>query len=379
MTNAEQPRAELSQRGALVLAGGIVAFLVGMTRADGMLAALALLALLLVPLAYWLGKRNLRGLLLDCQAAHRATAGQKFPVRFFLRRSQGAASAAEVQARFFLPGGGRHDCRFARMESGAVAVLEQCLDLKQRGETPRMPYQLSSFYPLGLWKQGQSGFIDHMLSIAPRPVVSKKLAISGLWREGVATAGMSYATNAGEIRGLRAWRAGDSLKRIHPAASARSFARGMSLMVAETDPPGFSPRHVTVMFHSYAADRAIIRPEMFERALSYLAGTLRYLWQQSMPATMIADFDGWLEQSCRNRRELHELFDHLARVRRQSSTELHELHRIQSQLDPQSSLIVISDMPPEHWRSAMIRREIPTLILPVHLTTIRRHSHTAKR
>jgi uncharacterized protein (DUF58 family) len=379
MTNAEQPRAELSQRGAVVLGGSIVAFVVGMARADGALASLALLGFLLVPLANWLGKRNMRGLVLDCQAAHRGTVGQKFPVRFFLRRSHGTASATEVRARFFLPGGGRHDCRFARMESGTVAALEQCPDLKQRGETPRLLYQLSSLYPLGLWKQELSGFIDHALSVAPRPVVSKKLTLSGLWREGVATAGMSYATNAGEIRGLRAWRAGDSLKRIHPAASARSFARGMSLMVAETDPPGFSPRHVTVMFHSYAADRAIIRPEMFERALGYLAGTLRYLWQQSMPATLIADFDGWLEQSCRNRRELHELSDHLARVRRQASTELHELQRIQAQVDPQSSLIVISDMPSEHWRPAIIRREIPTLILPVHLVASRRHSPPTKR
>lgn len=379
MAPTEQPRAELSQRGALVLAAGAVALVTGMARTDGVLAACALLGMLMVPLAQWLGKRNLRHLVLTCQAAHRATAGQKFPVRWSLRRDPGGAAAVEIDVRVLLPGGARHDCHFPRMEHRDEAQLEECLDLTQRGEVSRLVYQISSLFPLGLWKLTQSGAIEHALRVAPRPVVSKKLTISGLWREGVATAGTSYATNAGEIRGLRAWRAGDSLKRIHPAASARSFARGMSLMVAETDPPGFSPRHVTVMFHSYSADRAIIRPEMFERALGYLAGTMRYLWQQSMPATMIADFDGWLEQSCRNRRELHDLLEHLACVRRQSSTELHELQRIQAQLDPQSSLIVLSDMSPDHWRSAIVRREIPTIILPVQLAGVRSHPHPKKR
>ena len=105
---------------------------------------------------------------------------------------------------------------------------------------------------------------------------------------------------------------------------------------------------------------------MFEKALSYLCGTLRTLWQQSIPATLVADFDGWLEHSCRSRKELTSILERLARVRRQSSTELHEFQQAQRMLEPDSSLIVISDMPVADWRSALVERRMPTLSIAVN-------------
>lgn len=379
MPHAEQPRSELSQRGVLVLSIAVVTFLYGMARADGVLACVCLLVLLSFPLAKWRGRLNLLGLALRGQGAHRAIVGQQWPLRISLERRAALFVSRDIGIRLRAPGGAEVHCGFSSIESGTTSCADLSMEMKQRGEISSFGYEIQSAYPLGLWVHGSAGQLEQPLIVTPRPVVSKKLALTGWWREGLADWGASHATHAGEIRGLRAWRPGDSFKRVHPAASARSYARGQGLMVAETDPPGFAPRHVTVMFHSYAADRAIIRPEMFERALSYLGGTLLYLCHQSLPATCVADFDGWLEQSCRNRRELRDLLDHLSRVKRQADTEWHELQRVQSKLDPQTSLIVISDMPFFHWQSAIMNREIPTIIVPVHSGESGRHFHKNKR
>lgn len=379
MSQEPPPRSELSQRGAVVLAGAALAFIIGIARTDGALASIGLLLALLVPLTRWLGKKNLRHLRLHCQAASRAMAGQPFPALLEMRSEPSGGAAHAIEVCIQLPGGSRHVCAFDRIHAGSIATRQEFFALPQRGELRELPYRLDSEFPLGLWKHSRPGVIAHSLCVYPRPLVSKKLSIPGLWREAAVTAGASIASAAGDIRGLRPWRAGDSLKRIHPAASVRAYARGTGLIVAETDPPGFSPRHVTVLFHSYAGDRAIIRPELFERALSYLCGTLRTLCQQAIPTTLTADFDGWIEHSCRNRKELTAVLEHLARVRRQEGTELHELQRAQLLLDGHSSLIVISDMPPDTWRSAMISREMPTLVLPVRPSPSRRDTTRAKR
>lgn len=363
----------------MVLALAVLAFIIGLARTDGALASIGLVLGLLVPLAGLLGRNNLRHLRLQCRAASRTMAGQPFPVLLEMRRGSGSGAARAIRVRLQLPGGSGHECLFARIDGEAGATRQESFALLQRGEMRQLPYVLDSDFPLGLWNHAREGVIAHELCVYPRPLVSKKLSIPGLWREAAVTAGASIASAAGDIRGLRPWRAGDSLKRIHPAASVRAYARGTGLIVAETDPPGFSPRHVTVLFHSYAGDRAIIRPELFERALSYLCGTLRTLCQQAIPVTMIADFDGWIEHSCRNRKELTQLLEHLARVRRQQSTELHELQRVQRLLDPHSSLVVISDMPPEAWRGAMIAREMPALILPVRPSAARRDTTRTTR
>jgi uncharacterized protein (DUF58 family) len=285
-------------------------------------------------------------------------------LRMELTRMTGAAR--DLSAHLQLPGRGTHVCEFESVTAGASEVLNDFFDLPHRGELLALPYRLESEFPLGLWNHSLTGSIDHRLCVYPRPLVSKKLSIPGVWRDATALAGATYGAMAGEIRGLRPWRSGDSLKRIHPAASARAYARGTGLIVAETDPPGFFPQHVTVLFHSYAGDRAIIRPEMFEKALSYLCGTLRSLWQQSIPATLVADFDGWLEHPCRSRKDLATILENLARVQRQQGTELHEFQHAQRMLEPDSSLIVISDMPTADWRSALVPRRMPSLLIPVN-------------
>lgn len=360
------PRTEMTLRGAMILAAALLAFLIGIARTDGTLASIGLIGLLLVPFSAWLGKRNMRGLQLHCQAASRTYAGQPFPLRLRLELARSSSTAQAVSARIQFPGEFSQTYNFDQVTKDAMVTTEEMVTLPRRGERGELPYLLGSEFPLGIWKHSCSGSIAHALCVYPRSLVSKKLSIPGLWRDAASMAGTTYGAMSGEIRGLRPWRAGDSLKRIHPAASVRAYARGTGLIVAETDPPGFFPQHVTVLFHSYAGDRAIIRPEMFEKALGYLCGTLRTLWQQSIPATLVADFDGWLEYSCRSRKDLAMILERLARVRRATGTEQHELQRAQLLVDANSSLIVISDMPIADWRTALIKRPVSTVVLPVN-------------
>jgi uncharacterized protein (DUF58 family) len=363
------PRSVITLRGAFLLSAAAISFSIGIARVDGTLAAMGILVFLLVPLSAWLGKRNVRNTQLYCQAATRTYAGQRFPIQL---RVESPDALSDLRFTIQLPGQFSHTCEFDRVPADVSEVRNDLLELPRRGESRELPYRLESDFPLGIWKHTCEGVIAHGLCVYPRPLISKKLTIPGLWRDATAMAGATYGAMAGEIRGLRPWRAGDSLKRIHPAASVRAYARGTGLIVAETDPPGFFPQHVTVLFHSYAGDRAIIRPEMFEKALSYLCGTLRTLWQQSIPATLIADFDGWLEHPCRSRKDLAMILERLARVQRQQGTELHEFQQAQRMLEADSSLIMISDMPVADWRSALVPRRVSTLVLPVNPTTVLR-------
>ena len=364
MQDASQPQSYLTPRGVLFGGAALVLFLFGMARTDGNLASLSLLALILLSVCYFIGKRNVRHELIRCHATQRALVQQPFPVLLEIERGAAMFPAREWKMDIDLLNGSSHQLTIKSI--AAKTSVPQHLTFLQRGEWQGFRYRVSSGFPFGLWSHTIQGNISHSLSVIPRAVVPKKLRLLGWWREGDVTSGLSHASAMGEIRGIRAWRAGDSLKRIHPAASVRAYASGGGLMVADMDPPGFSPRHATVLFHSYAADRAIIRPEMFERALSYLCGTLRFLCQQSIPVALVADFDSWLEQSCRNRRELKECIDHLATVRRHSGTELHELQRAVREVEPRSSLIVISDMPLASWRSVISQRDAPVLLLPLN-------------
>jgi uncharacterized protein (DUF58 family) len=371
MTDASQPRSRISQCGLLFSAAAVVMFLFGMARTDGSLACLALLALILVPLSYAVGKRNLRHREIRCHSSKRAVVGQPFPVSLEIQRGPAIFAAREWSIKIDLLGGSTHQMQVERIEAAAITSFQQHFSFSLRGELRRLTYRVESTFPFGFWSHSVEGEIPHFLTVIPRVVVPKKLRMLGWWSEGDVMSGLSHPSSTGEIRGLRAWRAGDSLKRIHPAASVRAYASGGGLMVADMDPPGFSPRHVTVLFHSYAADRAIIRPEMFERALSYLCGTLKFLSQQSIPVSVVADFDAWLEQSCRNRSELKERIDHLATVQRHRGTELHELQRALREVEPRSSLIVISDMPLASWRSVFSQRDAPVIFLPISPSTQR--------
>jgi hypothetical protein len=125
------------------------------------------------------------------------------------------------------------------------------------------------------------------------------------------------------------------------------------LVVRELDPPGFHPREAVVLFHSFGSDRALIRPDRFERALSLAWGALRHFQGLGIPVRLMADFDGWKARPAGNRRQLGVCGELLARARRAAGTEAHEVQAILSSLDESTGVLILSDMPLASWKSSL--------------------------
>ncbi len=338
---------------------------IGLSRGDGVLAALGVAALVLLGVSFFLARNNSKGMEVRCQAAHQVYAGNRFPVRVTIENHRRFLDAFAIQVTIFLPGAGECKITAPWIAANSAADVDSLFPLEKRGHALTLPVILRSSFPLGLWESVNSLEVVHELIVYPRPLRMASLLLTGMLHDATPSAGSTFGTMNGEIRGLRPWRAGDSPKMIHAAASARSFARGAGLMVAEADPPGFYPKKIAVLFHSYASDRAMIRPEYFEKALSMASGSLRYLLGQAIPTVWVADFGGWLEHQCDNRLQLAGILERLAGAQRAMHTELHDLTRACSLIDADATLLIISDMPPSLWQHAIPQRVIKPLIVPV--------------
>ena len=351
------------------MGAGLVFVVIGLSRGDGVLSALGLAAIVLLGIAYIVSKNNNKGVQIKCQAAHQVYAGNRFPVRVTIENHRRFMDAFAIQVTISLPGAS--ECKLAApwIAANSAADVDAFFPLEKRGHSRMLPVTLRSTFPLGLWESVNALEIAHELIVYPRPLRMASLTLTGVLHDATPSAGSTFGTMHGEIRGLRPWRAGDSFKMIHAAASARSFARGAGLIVAEADPPGFYPKKIAVLFHSYAADRAMIRPEHFEKALSMGCGTLRYLLGQAIPTVWVADFDGWLEHQCDNRAQLAGILSLLAGAQRSKHTELHELTRACSMIDADATLLIISDMPTQLWQHAVPQRTIKPLIVPITVSS----------
>lgn len=352
-----------TQRGVIWSGMALVMIGIGLAGGNGLLGSLGIIALILLALCACWGRLNVRHCRVSCQAASSCFADTRFPVRLCVENPRRFLDAFALELVISLPGLRRSDILAPWIAAGSTAEVDTLFVLPRRAYVRDIPALIESDFPLGLWKHSRPVLLGKSLSVYPKPLISRHLALSGVLRDARPSAGATFGAQEGEIRGLRPWRAGDSLKRIHPAASARSFARGSGLVVAEADPPGFYPRLVTIVFHSYASDRAIIRPELFERALSYVCGTLRTLVNQGTPVSLLADFDGWTEHRCENRQQLSQILERLARVQRSAGTELHDLQRAQLFADDDATLLLVSDMPAALWSHAVIKRHVPSVIL----------------
>lgn len=263
-----------------------------------------------------------------------------------------------MQVEISMIGNMKDTWHLANVNAGGVEQRHAMLIPLLRGQASTHHVRWSSSFPLGLWLREKFSEFAHDLTIFPYPQRTKTLSFAGRARDAASPYGDPFSRGGGEWRGLRAWRAGDSPQRIHVAASSRSHARGTGLMVSECDPPGHLPQCVVVAFHSHAHDGALIRPEVFEQALSQLCGILTFLTSQGIPALFLADFDHWLERHCDNRAQLTEIFHLLAKTRRHAGTERHDLARIRAQYESEDCWVVVSDMAAESWRHLFVAKGV---------------------
>jgi uncharacterized protein (DUF58 family) len=357
-------QSELTTRGAVWLLVAICLWTLGLARADGLLTSLMTIALALVPWARWHGRRVLQGLNIEWQMPARAMVDRPLALRGIIHQGR-AMAAHNLRLVLFFPSNQQHELTCDYLAGGDSTVIEESFQPLRRGVQDSLPYQILSTFPWGWWQHCLSGHQAQRLRVIPAVRSSSPLLAMGLSHEQRAASHLLQTQADGEWRGLREWRAGDALKRLHLAASTRSLARGQGLMVSDHDHPATAPNHVVVLFHSFASDRALIRDEPFERALSVLVGTLRYLLAQQVPASLVADFDAWCESPCMKSSDFQELLDRFACVKRAAQTEWHDWQEAQRSIDPTAQLWMISDMPPHTWQRGILPRKAPVQILDI--------------
>jgi uncharacterized protein (DUF58 family) len=344
-------------RGAVL--GGLAAalFVAGLWRVDGVLAALGLALACLLALSRVLARLNVAGLELRLQCPEKVRAGAVFPLVLSLVNRRRWLDAFAVRIEVNLAGKTRTGGRAAWVSAGSAADLESRVSIPERTWVETQQVRLVSDFPFGVFEVVRTFEVAHPMCVFPKPIVPRGLAFSGGLMDAPHAEVAAAGETAGEIRGLRPWRAGDSPRRILWPASLRSMARGAGMVVRECDPPGFRPQRCAVVFHSFGGDGRLIRPDRFERALSLAAGALWHLQAQGMSARWMADFEDWTPRPATTRAQVAACAEAMARAMRAPGTEAHDLQAALAQIDDDEGLIVISDMPVSTWRSALPKRK----------------------
>ncbi len=362
----------LTPRGAILLGASLALVTLGLVRIDGVLITLGSSGVILLIGAFLLSRWNLRRLVVNLRAPARVFADTPFNLRITLDNRRALLDAFGLKIDLKLSG--QADIHTYAPWTAASSTSE----IRLRGSIPgrsaleEHPYTLESVTPLGLFHVKASGVARHEILVFPRPLTPKELSTHGALHDASLLPGTSPGQSPGEPRGVRPWQPGDPAKHIHWPASARSLSRRRGLRIRENDPPGFYPRHCTVLFHSFGMSGELIRADRFEWALSLTCGTLRYLREHGIPTTFLADFNEWSSLTLTSRHSFPDLLVVLARATRRNDTEAHNLLPVIDRIPVDHSLILISDMPPQAWEPALPRR--PALVIDV-----RQHRYGSKK
>lgn len=353
----------VNPRGVIFLGLSIALMIIGLLRVDGVLMTLGAVGLLVGFGAAAIGRWNLTGLDFQLVGPRRVFAGKDFDLRLthLNRRALFPIHDLDLELR---PAKGvclTGHAAFTPAQSSAVSKLRGALP--QRGIYEKHPCLASSTFPLGLFRFQKRFDLFHEILAFPQPILPRELFARGGHDETWEGDGHRTSEALGEPRGLRAFQPGDRAKQIHWPATVRALSRGRNPRVREFDPPGFRPRKVEMIFHSFGTDHTLIRTDLFERALSLVCGTLRHLRGLKVPATLRADFLGWQGRETFQKAAWSQILEDLARAVRADDTEAHDVVREIEGLAPEHALIILSDMPPEAWKHLAPQR--PALLIDI--------------
>jgi uncharacterized protein (DUF58 family) len=344
----------IQPRGAVLGGVGVAMGIAGLWRVDGVLASLGLAVACLLVISRILAKINSSRIEATLDCPEKVQAGVMFPLTLTLTNQRRWLDAFGLRTDLHLAGHTRLSGRAGWVAAGSAADFELRTSVPSRCRPEIHRLRMISDFPFGLFEAVTVLEVRHRLWVLPRPIVPRGLWFRGAVLDASDSLGSAIGESPGEPRGLRPWRHGDSPRRLIWSATLRSLARGGSLVVRESDPPGFRPLRCAVVFHSFGTDGGLIRPDCFERAISLTAGTLCHLQAQGISARLIADFDDWKSHLCQSRSQLDACLELLTRARRVAGTEAHDLQNALAGIDPDDGLIVISDMPPAAWRHVLL-------------------------
>lgn len=232
--------------GAL-MAAAIAAALCGVfLHPNGFVVFLAIVLVLIFGLVWpWLSVRGLGALLQFGRT--RAREGESVTIRLALRnRAPWAVSGIGVH---FASG----DCQDGRSDGGVAYVKGRTTTdcrwqfiPEQRGEYPRRAPQLSCGFPFGLWHATRPVAVETNLLVWPRVFSVGPLPLTAGDRSCDGAVFRNKAGTTGDLLGVRPYRRGDSLRRIHWPQTARhgrlvvcelqSPAHPLVQIVVDTDP-----------------------------------------------------------------------------------------------------------------------------------------------
>ena len=341
-------------------------FSAGILRIDGPLISLGLVGLIVLAIVFVIGRWNLSNLKLHLQAPARVFADTPMDLRLSLENHRSLFDTYEINLQLDLSSGTRIHTHVKWAAAGSSAISKLRGSIPNRGAVSNPPCLLSSGFPLNIFTYQKRITISLEILVFPLALLPREFFACGEFDDAWHGEGFQTGNAPGEPRGLRPFRPGDPAKRLHWPATIRSLARGRAPRVREFDPPGIRPRKATVIFHSFGTDGALIRTDLFERALSLLCGTLRHLRSIGVPTTFTSDFLAWKSLPSFQTSAWSEALTVLACAKRAGDTEAHNLVATILETPPEDALVVISDMPPAAWSHILPNRKVLIVDIQQH-------------
>ena len=360
------PSMSLTPRGAAFLGASLALFSAGILRIDGPLISLGLVGLIVLAIVFVVGRWNLSNLKLHLQAPARVFADTPMDFRLSLENHRSLFDTYGIDIQLDLSNGTRIHTHVKWAAAGSSAASKLRGSIPNRGAVSNPPCLLSSGFPLNIFTYQKRITIRLEILVFPKALLPREFFASGEFDDAWLGEGFQTGNAPGEPRGLRPFRPGDPAKRLHWPATIRSLARGRAPRVREFDPPGIRPRKATVIFHSFGTDGALIRTDLFERALSLLCGTLRHLRSIGVPATLTSDFLAWKSLPSFQFSAWSEALTVLASAQRAGDTEAHNLVATILDTPPEDALVIISDMPPAAWSHILPDRKVLIVDIQQH-------------
>ncbi len=357
---------KFTARGGILLGLSIILIGAGFIKIDGILITLGSLGMLLIVTAVILGRANLRNLKFEVIGPKRTFAGNPFDLRITLLNQRRLFDAFDIQSSLRLGESTFLEAHSPWTAANSSSTTKVRGPILERGTIEQHPCSIESNFPLGLFNFRSTCHFEHEIMVFPMPIVPNEFSNTGQLDDSWTGEGFLSGDAPGEPRGIRPFRPGDRTKQWHWPATIRSFARGRSPRVREYDPPGFRPRQIVVIFHSFGTDNTLIRTDLFERALSLLCGTLRHLRGISIPTTVVADFLDWHPHKTLTSSTWSNLLTLFSSAERARHTEAHDIMIEVESIPSDHAIVMISDMPMDSWSHILPDRKILPIDIDQH-------------
>ena len=348
--------------GVLLLALGLIAC--GGWIEDRIIILLGFFLTVLLFAGAFLAWANLRGLEMQATTPAWTFAHQDFTLGLTLTNTLRWLDSRAVELDHSLLPYSTRRIQAPWIRAGSSVEIESPTRLVRRGKANRSGCRATSSFPFGLFRCQRE--LEHPmdLTILPRAVLPRELEQQMEIEHLEGTDEGHYVPDwAGDFSGVRDYQAGDPVKSIHWAASARS----RELKVRERDRP--VPRKFFIVFHSFCPPNQPIQPESFDYSMDLLSGLLSYCQLRQIPLELVPSFNEWKPIVVDDPRDILEPLMLLATARHRPDRNLDEVIRALRGINPGDRVYVVSDTPVRLWWRRL--PDLPCVVTAMDNTDLR--------